>query len=60
VKLTAPDLTEAGFIFAFVFKGLFKDSRLNSSSFQRWHPPCKGSCQAGGKTRRPKKTEQQI
>jgi hypothetical protein len=58
--LLAPDVAEAGIIFAFVFDGLFNVSRLNSSSFHRWHPPCKGSCQAGGKVRRPKQTEQQI
>jgi hypothetical protein len=55
--LSASNAAEAGFIFAFVFNGFFGFSRLNSSSFQRWHPGCKGSCQpmaksAGGKNER--------
>jgi len=45
MKLAASGLAEAGFIFAYIFKGLFNVSRLNSASFQRWHPACKGSCQ---------------
>jgi putative flippase GtrA len=58
LKLSASNAVEAGFIFAFVFNGFFGFSRLNSSSFHRWHPACKGSCQAGGKIRRLEKEQQ--
>jgi hypothetical protein len=49
--LSAANRAKAGYIFAFVSNGFFGFFGLNSSSFQRWHPACKGSCQAGGKIR---------
>jgi hypothetical protein len=53
--LAAFDVTEAGFIFAFVSNGFSGFSRTNSPPFQCWHPACKGSCKAGGKIRRSEK-----
>jgi hypothetical protein len=43
--LSTANRVKAGYIFSFVSNGFFGFFGLISSSFQRWHPACKGSNQ---------------